>query len=99
MALIFAAAHGWNEGGSSGVALGSNCLRSAGLSVWPPAMPPNQTPERSGWPSAVRGAGPPSGTACCLDLAGCELFPSCAASPQAMYKNPITATTTGKEQL
>src|SRR5882762_4162091 len=48
IALIFAAAQGWKGGGSSGVALGSNCLLRAGLNEKPPAVPGNQTPEKSG---------------------------------------------------
>src|SRR2546422_10828485 len=66
MALIFAAAQGWKEGGSSGVALGSNCLRAAGstpyrpLTPWP-ALLGSQRPDKSGCPSANRGAGPPGG--------------------------------------
>src|SRR5882672_9632222 len=79
MALIFAAAQGWNGGGSSGVAFASNCLLKAVLKVKPPAVPGNQTPERSGWPSALRGAGPPLGTDWGFDFAapGSEAFPSC----------------------
>src|SRR5947199_10380981 len=66
MALIFASAQGWKEGGSSGVTLGSNCLRASGstpkrpLTPWP-ALFGSQSPEKSGCPSAIRGAGPPGG--------------------------------------
>src|ERR1700722_13941549 len=79
MALIFAAAQGWKGGGSSGVALASNCLLRVVLNVKPPAVPGNQTPERSTWPSAVRGAGPPFGTDWGFDFEapGSEAFPPC----------------------
>src|SRR6266850_767702 len=66
MALIFAKAQGWKEGGSSGVTLGSNCRRASGstpkrpLTPWPAPFG-SQSPEKSGCPSAIRGAGPPGG--------------------------------------
>src|SRR5579864_7449351 len=97
IALIFAAAQGWNGGGSSGVALASNCFFKAVLNVKPPAVPGNQTPERSGWPSAARGAGPPLGMGWGFDFAapGSEAFPSCpswaATGKTAMQTRPSTA--------
>src|SRR5688572_28074435 len=66
MDLIFASAHGWNTGGSSGVTLGSNVESAAGstpnrpLTPWPAPFG-NQCPVKSGRPSANRGAGPPGG--------------------------------------
>src|SRR5258705_9126984 len=66
MALIFAAAHGWNSGRSSGAAFGSNVRSAAGstpkrpLTPWPAPLG-NQCPVKSGWPSANRGAAPPGG--------------------------------------
>src|SRR5262249_44841766 len=66
MPLIFARAHGWKEGGSSGVALGSNCRRAAGstphrpLTPWP-ALFGSHNPDKSGCPSDNRGVGPPGG--------------------------------------
>src|SRR6266850_5706456 len=72
MALIFASAQGWKEGGSSGVTLGSNCLRASGstpkrpLTPWP-ALFGSQSPEKSGCPSAIRGAGPPGGITLIVD--------------------------------
>src|SRR5438270_10243108 len=68
MAFTLAAAHGWNGGGSSGVALGSNCLLPAASNVNPPVVPGNQTPDKSGCPSEVRGAGPPLGKGTALIL-------------------------------
>src|SRR5580704_16172326 len=69
MDLSLASAQGWKEGFSSGVTLGSNCCRaststgSADMIPTPPLLG-NQTPDKSGWPSAVRGAGPPGGNLC-----------------------------------
>src|SRR3984957_20301487 len=77
IALIFAAAQGWKGGFSSGVTLGSNCLRASKSAVGVPlnassgatnskSMPAplgNHTPEKSGCPSAARGGGPPGGNA------------------------------------
>src|SRR4029077_11879605 len=69
IALIFAAAQGWKGGGSSGVTLESTCLLNAVLKAKPPAVPGNHTPERSGCPSAARGAGPPLGIGWAFDFA------------------------------
>ena len=66
MALIFASAQGWNSGFSSGVAFESNVPSAAGstpnrpLTPWPAPLG-NQCPDKSGWPSDSRGAGPPGG--------------------------------------
>src|SRR4030095_6769588 len=66
MALILASAAGWNTGFSSGVTIGSNVPRAAGSTPKRPLTPcpaplGNQWPDKSGWPSARRGAGPPGG--------------------------------------
>src|SRR6266853_1470328 len=66
IALIFATAHGWNTGFSSGVTLGSNVRIAAGSTPKRPETPwpapfGNQWPVKSGWPSEKRGAGPPGG--------------------------------------
>src|SRR6185503_12773839 len=66
IALIFASAHGWNTGLSSGVFLASNVPSAAGSTPKRPLTPcpaplGNQCPVKSGWPSASRGAGPPGG--------------------------------------
>src|SRR5262245_53376556 len=64
IALIFASAHGWNNGFSSGVTFGSNVGIAAGSTPKRPLTPcpapfGNQWPERSGCPSDNRGGGPP----------------------------------------
>src|SRR5687767_2698763 len=64
--LIFAAAHGWKAGGSSGVTFGSNWPRAAGstpnrpLTPWPAPLG-SQWPEKSICPSGRRGGAPPGG--------------------------------------
>src|SRR5687768_10296232 len=64
--LILASAHSWSCGRSSGVTFGSNCPRAAGstpkrpLTPWPAPFG-SQWPEKSGFPSGRRGAGPPGG--------------------------------------
>src|ERR1700674_420826 len=100
IALIFAAAAGWKGGGSSGVTLASNCLLSAGLKLKPPALPGNQTPERSGCPSAVRGAGPPFGAGCGAAFApGWGALPSCAPTGvEVMQNSAKVAPTTAKQK-
>src|SRR5688572_14971897 len=64
--LILANAAGLKAGGSSGVTFGSNWRIAAGstpnrpLTPWP-ALFGSQCPDKSGWPSDSRGAGPPGG--------------------------------------
>src|SRR5258705_8494528 len=76
IALIFAAAHGWNTGRSSGVALGSNVRIAAGSTPKRPETPwpapfGNQWPVKSGWPSASRGVGPPGGITVIVYFGAC----------------------------
>ena len=65
--FIFSIAHGWNDGRSSGVTLGSNWPRAAGstpkrpLTPWPAPLG-SQWPEKSTWPSGRRGGAPPGGS-------------------------------------
>src|SRR5262245_7284464 len=92
IALIFASAHGWNAGFSSGVARGSNCRRSAGSTPSRPLTPcpallGSQWPERSTWPSGNRGGGPPGGIT--LIAYSVVLFWAAAAPPRC----PCTTTT------
>src|SRR5687768_17941974 len=62
--LMRANAAGLKAGGSSGVTLGSNWRIAAGstpnrpLTPWPAPFG-SQCPDKSGWPSGNRGAGPP----------------------------------------
>ena len=59
IALIFAAAAGWNGTGSSF----SGIVRARRSTRWPcRSGPENQTPDRSTCPSDMRGAGPPGGS-------------------------------------
>src|SRR6188474_13914 len=59
MVLIFSAAHGWKGIGSWPPAPRS---RSTLHALALPIVPANHTPERSTWPSAIRGDGPPGGS-------------------------------------
>ena len=64
MALNFASAHGWNGIGSSLHARSGTTLHALAF----PVGPGNQTPERSTWPSDIRGGGPPGGSGTGLTL-------------------------------
>src|SRR5579871_6738370 len=106
--FTFSAAQDWNGGFSSGVALGSNWRRAGSASAVRssrPIFPGNQTPERSGWPSAVRGAGPPGGKIWAWDLPNpatstwpfpfdCDLLWALAAAQTAPMANKPTPTKT-----
>src|SRR5687768_4281534 len=64
--LMRASADGRNAGGSSGVIFGSNWRSAAGSTPKRPLTPcpaplGSQWPDKSGRPSASRGAGPPGG--------------------------------------
>src|SRR5215467_3841195 len=89
--LIFAAAHGWNDGGSSGVTFGSNCLRAAGSTPYRPLTPcpallGSQRPVKSGCPSGSRGVGPPGGITLIV-YSDCLSWP---AFTESTYKNMNT---------
>src|SRR6266850_4085278 len=78
MPLIFAAAAGWNGTGSSLRGSSGTTLHAFAF----PVGPENQTPDRSTWPSDMRGAGPPggSGTGFTLPLASLNGFFSWAVA-------------------
>src|SRR5205823_4371690 len=88
IALIFAAAHGWNSGRSSGVAFGSNVGIGAGSTPYRPLTPcaaplGNQWPDRSGCPSESRGAGPPGGSGLIAYSVVCGFGAVCAPTATA----------------
>src|ERR671918_3178090 len=93
--LIFAAAHGWNAGGSSGVTFGSNCPLAAGstpkrpLTPWPAPFG-SQCPEKSMRPSGSRGGAPPGGSG--LTVYG---GPSCCAAADSDTRDTSIRTMRG----
>src|SRR5439155_12474312 len=95
IALILATAHGCNAGFSSGVTLGSNVRSAAGSTPKRPLTPcpaplGNQCPDKSGWPSDSRGAGPPGGSTLIVYSFSCL---SCAPAGTASTQQTSINTT------